>query len=168
MTAASPPPLPPFPDGWYAVAFSDEVGPTDVVTRRLAGNEVVVFRAAGKAVVMAAHCPHLGAHLGMGGVVVGDCIRCPFHGFEFDGSGVCRATGYGTDVPKGLTARVREVHETDGAIYAWHHARGLGPTFELPAQSADDWTSLRHATFTLRDHPQETTENAASASVTSR
>ena len=35
--------------------------------------------------VMDAHCPHLGAHLAVGGRVEGECLRCPFHGWKFDG-----------------------------------------------------------------------------------
>ncbi len=161
MTADHRRALPPFPDGWYAVAFSSELVDSAVLTRRLAGNELVLFRtSAGSPVVMAAHCPHLGAHLGLGGVIVEDCIRCPFHGFEFDGTGTCTATGYGTDVPKGLTTRVWRVHETDGVIFAWHDASGREPWFQLPELSADGWTRLETTMYTLRDHPQETTENA--------
>ena len=32
-----------------------------------------------------AYCPHLGAHLGFGGKVEGDCIKCPFHEWKFQG-----------------------------------------------------------------------------------
>ena len=37
--------------------------------------------------VVHAFCPHMGAHLGMGGVVVGNSLRCPFHGWSFNASG---------------------------------------------------------------------------------
>ena len=36
--------------------------------------------------VLDAYCPHLGADLGAGGQVVGECLQCPFHGWEFRGS----------------------------------------------------------------------------------
>ena len=32
---------------------------------------------------MEAHCKHLGAHIGHGGTVVGDCVQCPFHGWRW-------------------------------------------------------------------------------------
>lgn len=153
--------LPPFPNGWYALAFSDDVGPAQVVTRHVAGTDVIVFRSeSGTVAVIDAHCPHLGAHLGLGGTVVGDCVRCPFHGFQFDRSGACVATGYGTEVPAGLASRSWAVHETDGVILVWHHVQEEGPSFAVPELDSRGWSSLRHATFTLRDHPQETTENA--------
>jgi len=47
---------------------------------------VAVFRGDdGKAYVVDAYCPHLGANLGVGGRVVGGCIECPFHGWQFRG-----------------------------------------------------------------------------------
>ena len=160
MTATRERKLPPFPNGWYAVAWSSDVGVGDVVTAEFAGSEVVVFRTASRLSVMAAHCPHLGAHLGLGGRVIGEAIRCPFHGFCFDPAGECVATGYGTEVPRGLTARVWPVVETDGAIFAWHHAEGDPPIFNLPEFNPVGYAPLAHRTYRLRDHPQETTENS--------
>ncbi len=40
----------------------------------------------GKAYVVDAYCPHLGANLAVGGRVVGGCIECPFHGWQFRGA----------------------------------------------------------------------------------
>lgn len=159
--SSDPDRLPPYPDGWYAVAWSDEVGRGDVSTRHFVGEAVVIFRTdTGALSIMAAHCPHLGAHLGMGGMVVGESIRCPFHGFCFDAGGDCVATGYGTPAPSGLQAKIWPVVETDGAIFAWHHHKGQGPHWALPEFAANGHAKLRHRTFQLKDHPQETTENS--------
>lgn len=50
------------------------------------GQQVAVFRGQdGKAYVVDAYCPHLGANLAVGGRVVGGCIECPFHGWQFRG-----------------------------------------------------------------------------------
>ena len=41
----------------------------------------VVFRGDDKkACTLDASCPHLGANLGVGGVVKDNCVVCPFHG----------------------------------------------------------------------------------------
>lgn len=153
--------LPPFPDGWYALAWSDELHPGDVIARHFVGQEVVIFRtASGELSVMAAHCPHLGANLGMGGEVVGEAIRCPFHGFCFDSSGTCTVTGYGTPAPAGLRATTWSVTETDGAIFAWHHHANRDPQWLLPDFVSNRHGRLLYRTFHLRDHPQETTENS--------
>ena len=63
---------------------------------RCVGENLVVFRnSEGKARVLDAYCPHLGANLGIGGRVVGDCIECPFHGWQFDGQdGKCTRVPY--------------------------------------------------------------------------
>lgn len=52
---------------------------------------MAVFRGHdGKAYVVDAYCPHLGANLAVGGRVFGNCIECPFHGWQFQGdNGVC-------------------------------------------------------------------------------
>ncbi len=48
---------------------------------------MAVFRGHnGEAYVVDAYCPHLGANLAVGGRVVGSCIECPFHGWQFQGS----------------------------------------------------------------------------------
>lgn len=48
---------------------------------------MVVFRTEkGVPHVFDAYCPHLGANLGVGGIVRGDCIECPFHQWSFRGS----------------------------------------------------------------------------------
>jgi nitrite reductase/ring-hydroxylating ferredoxin subunit len=159
-TGTRPTSLPPYPNGWYAVAFTDDLVPGRIHATTFCGDDVVVFRTVGGTpVVMDAHCPHLGAHLGIGGRVIGESIQCPFHGFCFDATGHCVSTGYGTESPGGLTARTLTVHETDGVVLAWHHSAGASPTFTIPDLDTEGWTQLRHRTFRLRDHPQETTEN---------
>jgi phenylpropionate dioxygenase-like ring-hydroxylating dioxygenase large terminal subunit len=152
--------LPPFPIGWYAVAWSSELGVGDVATRLLAGREIVAFRTDERVGVLDAHCAHLGAHLGMGGTVEGGSIRCPFHGFCFDADGTCVATGYGTPVPKGLSANSWAVEETDGAVFVWYHPNDREPQWRLPTFDPDGFGPISHRTYHLRDHPQETTENS--------
>ena len=57
------------PWGWFAVGFSHELPRRDVLTRRLAGEELVVWRGAdGSLGATSSTCPHLGAHLGRGSV----------------------------------------------------------------------------------------------------
>ncbi|MFF5719976.1 Rieske 2Fe-2S domain-containing protein [Streptomyces buecherae] len=54
--------LPPYPDGWFLMATSDEVKPGRVVSRRLADEDVVLYRAAsGRLRAVRPYCPHLGA-----------------------------------------------------------------------------------------------------------
>lgn len=76
------------PNGWFSVAAGADVAPDDVLPLMYLGRDLVLFRGEdGVARVFDAHCPHLGAHLGVGGRVCGDGIACPFHGWHFDGDG---------------------------------------------------------------------------------
>jgi nitrite reductase/ring-hydroxylating ferredoxin subunit len=150
----------PYPNGWFAVAFGDEVPPGTVVRKRFMGEDVVVYRTrSGLVRVVQPYCPHLGAHLGYGGTVEGEEIVCPFHRFAFGPDGACTRTGYGTRPPKArlgqLTAR-----EANGAIMVWRHAGGAPPEWELPSiPTAGFPAPVRHV-YTIVDHPQEIVENA--------
>src|SRR5688572_27406062 len=77
-----------FPTGWYQIGYSAELAPGDVRPVRYFDKELVLFRTEGGEVsLLDAYCPHLGAHLGYGGEVKGDCIACPFHDWRFTVSG---------------------------------------------------------------------------------
>ncbi|MFE2998030.1 Rieske 2Fe-2S domain-containing protein [Nocardia sp. NPDC059246] len=167
--ARHPQPLPPFPFGWFAVAGSADVRPGQVITRRLAGRDVVLTRLrSGRLAVSESTCPHLGAHLGQGGTVTpdGNLLRCPFHGFEFDlTDGRCAATPrpYG---PPPRTARLAMLHarEVLGTILVWHGPDRGDPQWEVEDISADPdecWTPLRHNVIRFTGgHPQEVSENS--------
>lgn len=67
----------PIPFGWYALEYSEDLQSGEVKPIQYFGRELVLFRtASGKASVLNAYCPHLGAHLGHGGVVKGESISC--------------------------------------------------------------------------------------------
>lgn len=58
-----------------------------VFTVIILGEQLAVFRDQdGKSYVVDSYCPHLGANLAVGGRVVGNCIECPFHGWQFRGN----------------------------------------------------------------------------------
>ena len=148
------------PQGWFAVAFSAELPPGSVLARHYFGQELVVFRTRSGAVcVMDAYCPHLGAHLGHGGEVAGETLRCPFHHFCFDTCGDCVSTPYATKIPPKAKVHVWPVQELHGGVFVYYDAGGTAPSWEIPDRAMDGWTRPRRRTFTLRGHPQDTTEN---------
>ncbi|HAP68965.1 MAG TPA: (2Fe-2S)-binding protein, partial [Flavobacteriales bacterium] len=104
--------LHPYPDSWYVLGLSDEIKPGTLANKNLAGREIVLFRTeSGKLHAIDAYCPHLGAHLGHGGTIEGEDIKCPFHGFCFNGAGECTKTGYGTKPPPTAKAKTWEVRD---------------------------------------------------------
>lgn len=150
----------PYPDGWFCLAFSDELPPGGVLTRTLMGEEVVLYRTRGGVLrAVRPYCPHLGAHLGAGGAVEGENIVCPFHRFAFDTSGTCVATGYGLQPPKAALTRY-DVCEVNSSVYVWRHALGEPPTWEVPALHGPRPSVFRHTTVDLAGHPQMIVENA--------
>src|ERR1700733_12364864 len=89
-----------YTQGWFQVAWSRELAAGTVRRLQYFGTELVLFRGRDAiARVANAHCPHLGAHLGLGGVVEENCIRCPFHGWKFDGEGNCANIPYSNRIP---------------------------------------------------------------------
>ncbi|MGZ3422189.1 MAG: Rieske 2Fe-2S domain-containing protein [Polyangiales bacterium] len=151
--------LPPFPDGWFALAFSEELAVGSVLTRRAFGEEVVLFRGTdGVPAIVEAYCPHMGAHLGHGGRVEENTIRCPFHGFRFARDGGC-VHAYGGKPPR-AKLRTFPVAERSGVVFAWHHAKGEAPAWQPPELDRTGWTEWRHETIPIRTHVQETAENS--------
>jgi hypothetical protein len=102
----------------------------------------------------------LGAHLGHGGKIVGDCIKCPFHDFEFNADGICTKTGYSTKPPPKARLRMFELQEKNGFILIWHDMQGNSPDWEVPEIASEGWSKLLTIDWKLRSHPQETTENS--------
>lgn len=155
-------PFHPFPTGWYAVSFSRDLKQGAVQTLTFAGEELVLFRGeSGKPGLLHAHCPHMGAHLGQGGRVKGDAIRCPMHGFEFNNEGRCTATGYGTRPPPKCKSQALTVIEQNGIVLAHYDALGRPPEWQPPVVDMTGFGPLRtHVFENLASHPQETTENS--------
>jgi len=130
---------------WLPVAASCELAPGAVRPVRLLGDDLALFRDDGGGLgLIDERCPHRGASLAHG--FVDDCgLRCPYHGWAFDGTGRC------TDLPAleerpGLRERAAvesfPVQELGGLVFAY-----LGPT-PAPALPRYD---LFVADGTLRD-----------------
>jgi nitrite reductase/ring-hydroxylating ferredoxin subunit len=154
----------PLPNGWFAVAWSKELGEGDVKPVSYFGEELVLFRTrSGQARLVDPFCPHLGAHLGHGGRVMGETIRCPFHGWQFDGqTGACTTIPYCDRVPPKARVRAWDVLERNGMIFAWYHAEQKPPEWDFPVMPEighADWSEPRTFELVLPAHVQDTHEN---------
>lgn len=154
----------PIPNGWFAVAFSGELVEGEVRRVRCFDEELVLFRGrSGRPWVLGAYCPHLGAHLAEGGRVQGDALRCPFHGWQYDGeSGRCVEIPYCRKIPPRARVRAWETVERNGMVFVWHHAEGKPPSWEvpeLPEIGHPDWTAPRRFELEVPVHMQDMHEN---------
>ncbi|BAZ70689.1 MAG: aromatic ring-hydroxylating dioxygenase subunit alpha [Pelatocladus maniniholoensis HA4357-MV3] len=119
---------------WYIAMQSKELGKKPQAIE-LFGRSLVAWRdKAGKAVIMERFCSHLGASLAIGEVVDG-CIRCPFHHWRYDSSGVC------VDIPKVATPTTDLIPPTarqytyvtqEKYDYIWVWYGTATPLFDLP------------------------------------
>ncbi|MEM7413422.1 MAG: Rieske 2Fe-2S domain-containing protein [Myxococcota bacterium] len=154
----------PIPNGWFAVGWSRELRPGDVRPIHYFGEDLVLFRTrSGEARVLDAFCPHLGAHLGHGGRVMGETLRCPFHAWQFDGtSGECVHIPYCERVPRQARLRPWEVQEKNGMIFVWHHAEAKPPEWNFPVMPEignADWSEPRLESLEMEAYVQDTHEN---------
>jgi phenylpropionate dioxygenase-like ring-hydroxylating dioxygenase large terminal subunit len=153
-----------YPNGWFQVAYSHELEKGAVMPIKYFGRELVLFRGEdGKAAVLDAYCPHLGAHLGHGGSVEGNCVKCPFHAWSFDASGDCKKIPYAQKIPPKAKVAAWHVKEINGLIMVWHHGDGVAPTWEVPLVSevgSPEWTPYELRRWKIKTHNQEMAENA--------
>lgn len=127
-------PPPQFAHDWFAPLRSSDVVPGKITNFNFMGNELIAFRdGEGKPVVLDATCPHFGAHRGVGGRVVEGCVRCPFHGLYFDGSGQCVKGDYVADGRNLRHVRSTSwtVREAAASIFIWHGVDRERPTRPL-------------------------------------
>jgi len=77
------------PDYWYAVAWSDDLKPGQVIARQFAGEPIALYRGAGGQVfALEDRCAHRQVPLHLG-VVTGDTLKCHYHGWCYDRTGKC-------------------------------------------------------------------------------
>jgi len=144
---------------WYPAEWGKDVTDQPVKVRML-GQDFVLFRdSAGDAHCLSNTCIHRGGSLA-GGKITGDCIQCPYHGWQFDGDGQCqRMPSLGPDAPSVPTrARVDSypTEERYGIIFAFLGdlpAAERPPILEIPEFDMSGWyAQLSGGHFTDGDY----------------
>ncbi|MCB2107958.1 MAG: aromatic ring-hydroxylating dioxygenase subunit alpha [Rhodobacteraceae bacterium] len=123
-------------NNWYVAATSADITDTPFGVRML-GLDFVLYREPdGTVRCMTDVCCHRGGALHRG-QVKGGCIACPYHGWEFNGSGQCtKIPAMGDDVvpPKRARIDTYPVQEKYGLVWAF-----LGDDEEANRPSIPDW-----------------------------
>ena len=148
-----------FPLGWYRILHSSELPMRAVRSVSCLGQELVAFRGEdGRATVLDAICPHLGANLGHGGRVSrGNCITCPFHEWTFNADGQCVDVPYASKcerIPN--TSAARAVRRKIGTVARRKHDKDDGGALQNSREDDDD-----------DDHHGPTTGSCGSSSSSS-
>jgi phenylpropionate dioxygenase-like ring-hydroxylating dioxygenase large terminal subunit len=160
-------PFPAYPNGWFAVAYSDALAPGEVKPITYFGRNLAVWRGeSGDARVVDAHCPHLGAHLAYGGRVEGDHLRCPFHAWRFGLDGRCNEIPYAKRIPKRAELGSWNTCEANGFVFAYHHAEGKpasAPIPTIPEHGSPEWAEPVRARWLVKSRMYDMGENPVDA-----
>jgi len=148
---------------WYPMAVGDELADTPVKVRCM-GLDFVLFRdGSGQARCLSNTCVHRGGSLG-GGKVTGNCVQCPYHGWEFDGDGRChRIPSLGADarIPARTRVDAYPVQERWGIVFAFLGDLPEGerpPLLEVAEDGQDGWRlTMQH--YELKSNYQRSVEN---------
>ena len=110
---------------WHPIAASEEMNDRWTKRVRLLGEDLVLFKdRTGKLGLIAEFCPHRRASLAYG-IPTEDGIRCPYHGWKFDGRGTCLEQPNepeGSSFKDKVTTAGYPVEELGGMVFAY-----LGP-----------------------------------------
>ena len=114
---------------WQPVFVSEDLKPGYAMPLMVMNEELTLFRGEdGVAHIIEGRCPHRGLLLSVG-QIEGNCVRCRYHGWTFDGSGQCVEQPFER---KSFAAKVRiasyPVEEYFGFIWVY---LGDGPAPEM-------------------------------------
>jgi vanillate O-demethylase monooxygenase subunit len=102
---------------WQVAAFSHEVAGGRLLARRICGDDIVLYRASdGRPVALEDRCAHRFAPLSKGSLI-GDVLRCGYHGLCYDTSGKCVQIPGQDYIP--VRARVRAYPMVEKHRLAW-------------------------------------------------
>ncbi|HKT37149.1 MAG TPA: aromatic ring-hydroxylating dioxygenase subunit alpha, partial [Ktedonobacterales bacterium] len=73
---------------WHPVATPDQFDEQPILSVRLLGEDLVLWKVDGQYHAWRDLCVHRGAKLSLG-KIVDDCLRCPYHGWTYNQEGAC-------------------------------------------------------------------------------
>ncbi|BES90330.1 Rieske [2Fe-2S] domain [Nesidiocoris tenuis] len=159
--------IPPvFPNGWFAIAESSHVPKGKPLHVSALGENFAVFRGEdGQCHVLDASCPHLGANMAIGGRIIGNCIECPFHRWQFDGrDGKCSTIPFTEKIPKFAEVKRWDSLEMNDLVFVHYNAEGESPTWapeEIPEIKSRNFIYRGRNEFFVNAHIQQIPENGS-------
>jgi 5,5'-dehydrodivanillate O-demethylase len=128
---------------WHPIALSRDIAPTAAKSVCILGENLTLYRgASGQPYLVGARCAHRRTLLHTGWVV-GDEIRCMYHGWQYDGRGHCTARPAEEDaVPLSrISIAGYALYEYAGLIFAYM-GPAPAPSFDLPRKDVFERTNM--------------------------
>jgi renierapurpurin 18,18'-hydroxylase len=132
------------PNHWYPVAWAEKLKPGQVVPVTVWQQAIALYRNAdGQAFALEDACPHKGIELHKG-EVLGNCLVCPYHGWEFNPEGQCVNIPYfpaDQKLPR-ANARSYPTREKYGIVWVFPGEPSLADQKalpEVPEYDNPDW-----------------------------
>jgi phenylpropionate dioxygenase-like ring-hydroxylating dioxygenase large terminal subunit len=145
---------------WYTAATSAELGEKPLA-RTICDEPLVIFRGeGGNVAVLTDRCPHRKAPLSSGDVV-GNDIRCGYHGIRFAADGACTHVPGDAPIGRNFRARSFPVREMHGLVFVWLGEASLADPALIPDFSENvkpGWTGV-HGTLYVRANYQLLIDN---------
>lgn len=135
---------------WFVVGRSADLAEGQMLTARVLGEDLVIWRIDGQAMVWQDLCIHRGTRLSLG-QVEGDTLICPYHGWVYNTAGKCvRIPAHPDQVPPAKAqVKVYPCQERYGAIWA-----SLGqPAYDLPHLA--EWADPTYRKIISGPHPYQ-------------
>ena len=135
------------PAAWYVAATSGELKAAKPIARTVLGIPLVLFRDGdGRASALLDRCPHRGVPLSLGRVE-GGRLQCSYHGWCFDGAGICREVPGLMDAAEGPARRTPAypVQEQQGYLWVWMDpvVEPDVPPFDIPHMQTPGYSVIR-------------------------
>jgi phenylpropionate dioxygenase-like ring-hydroxylating dioxygenase large terminal subunit len=161
-----------FKNFWYAVEFSHDVVAGKPKKVKILGQQLVLYRKTSdnSVVAMSDLCVHRGAALS-GGEIKGDCIVCPYHGWEYKPNGEVQKIPAHPDKGIPRKARIDSYPVQEKYMFVWVFLGDL-PEEERPPipdwSDIDDTESYRAVTgeFLWKSNYERILENGVDVSHT--
>ncbi|CAI8723329.1 Toluene-4-sulfonate monooxygenase system iron-sulfur subunit TsaM1 [Pseudomonas sp. IT-P100] len=120
-------------NAWYPAAWDYEIEKEKLFPRKLLNQNILFFRnLEGIAQGVSDRCPHRFAPLHMGHLV-GDSVRCAYHGLEFNGKGECVHNPHGDGkIPKAAKIKGYKLVERYGIVWIWMGAEERANPDDIP------------------------------------
>lgn len=120
---------------WYLACLPEELKIQNPLKRKIVGRDIVIFiNEKGETGILEDRCCHRNVSLSLG-YIKGDCIKCSYHGWEYNIDGECvHIPSFPKDEQIPKTARVEKYHTQikHKAIWVWLGEEKLKDSTPIP------------------------------------